>query len=399
MFVTFFYKLRQKGVNVSPTSFLKLQMALSRGLVNSLEDFYVVARATLIKSERQFDLYDRVFASHFKGVEFESPTDAELTETVKLLLDDWLANPQQLASFLGIEEGKVGSMSPAQLVKLFLERLNQQSSAHHGGSWWIGTGGTSPFGHSGHHPGGMRVGGESTAHSAIKVAMARRYRDYSSDRPLVPSQIGEALRTLRYMVPAGPKDIPDIRATIRQTVRKFGEIEIVYKKALRDKLRVILAIDNGGWSMEPYVGLVQTLFNYARSLFRQLQVFYFHNTIYDFVWEDARRVHRPFPVEKLVQFGKEARFIIVGDASMSPYELLYPGGAIDFEASPSSVPSYERLKFISEVFDAVVWLNPKPRGWWEGTRTISLIAALIPMFELTVEGIEKAVEYMSRKRR
>jgi uncharacterized protein with von Willebrand factor type A (vWA) domain len=290
----------------------------------------------------------------------------------------------------------MSQLSPEELLQYFLDRLKEQTEAHHGGSKWIGTGGTSPVGHSGYHPGGMRVGGVSRNKSAVKVAMERRYRDYSQEGPLTQSQIGEALKRLRNMVPFGPKDKVDIDQTIYQTMKNAGEIEIVFNRSLKDRLKVILAIDNGGWSMDPYIGLVQTLFHYARAQFKDLRIFYFHNTIYDYLWEDPPRRSKSFPVDEMVRLDPETRFIIVGDASMAPYELLATDGSI-YVGERSGKPSYERLKFISKTFRSAVWLNPVMAEEWPYTRSIQHILEIFPMFELTLDGLEKAVSFMMHK--
>ena len=396
MFTNFFYLLRQLGIPVTPTSFLQLQKALSIGLINSIDDFYVAARSILVKSERYFDLYDRAFAHYFQGVELTEPGELELKEIVRELLHEWLKDPEELAEVLGIDEEELQRLSPEELVQYFLDRLKEQTEAHHGGNKWIGTRGTSPVGHSGYHPGGMRVGGISRNKSAIKVALDRRYRDYSQEGPLTQSQIGEALKRLKHLVPVGPKDVVNIRESIYQTVKNGGEIEIVFDRSLRDRLKVILAIDNGGWSMEPYVDVVQTLFNYARAQFKDLKVFYFHNTIYDYIWEDPPRFRKPFRVDELVKFDPETRFIIVGDASMAPYELTATEGSIHIEER-SNVPSYMRLQFIAQTFPYSVWLNPRNSRDWPYVYTINVIRKIFPMFELTLDGLGKAVDYLMGK--
>ena len=396
MFVDFFYLLKKVGIPVSPTSFLRLQKALSMGLINSIDDFYTGARAILVKSERYFDLYDQAFAHRFEGVELKEPTQAELTDAVRALLDEWLKNPRELAEILGMREDELGKLSPEELIKYFLDRLKEQTGAHHGGHKWIGTGGTSPVGHSGYHPGGMRVGGVSGNKSAVKVAMDRRYRDYSHEGPLTQSQMAEALKRLRNMVPFGPKDRVNIDKTIYETTKNCGEIEIVFDRSLKDRLKVILAVDNGGWSMDPYIDLVQTLFNYARAQFKDLKTFFFHNTIYDYIWEDPPRRAKPFSVEELVRLDPETRFIIVGDASMAPYELMATDGSIHIEER-SGKPSHERLHFIAKTFPHSIWINPKLTDEWPYTRTIQHIQEIFPMFELTLDGLEKAVSYMMRK--
>src|SRR3990172_921930 len=396
MFVDFFYLLKKAGVPVSPTSFLRLQKALGMGLINSIDDLYTAARTILVKSERYFDLYDQVFAHRFQGVELKEPEDAELSEVARTLLEEWLKNPRELADLLGIKEEELSKLTPEELIQYFLDRLKEQTEAHHGGRKWIGTGGTSPVGHSGYHPGGMRVGGVSRNKSAVKVAMDRRYRDYSQEGPLSQSQLAEALKRLRNMVPFGPKDRVNIDKTIYETIRNAGEIEIVFDRSLKDRLKVILAIDNGGWSMDPYIEMVQTLFNYARAQFKDLKTFFFHNTIYDKLWEDPPRRHKPYPVNELVRLDPGTRFIIVGDASMAPYELMANDGSIYID-DRSGKPSYERLRFIAKTFPHSVWLNPKLTDEWPYTHTVNIIRDIFPMFELTLDGLEKAVSYLMRK--
>lgn len=393
MFTNFFYLLKQVGIPVSPTSFLRLQKALGMGLITSIDDFYTASRSILVKSERYFDLYDQVFAHHFEGAELKEPDEFELSEVAQAMLEEWLKDPRGLADALGIDEDSLNKLSPEELLQYFLDRLKEQKGEHHGGGKWIGTGGTSPVGHSGYHPGGMRVGGVSRNKSAVKVAMDRRYRDYSQEGPLTQAQIGEALKRLRNLVPVGAKDQINIDKTIYQTMKNAGEIEIVFDRSLKDRLKVILAIDNGGWSMDPYVEMVQTLFNYSRSQFKEVKTFFFHNTIYDNIWKDPPRFRKPFKVDDLIRLDPETRFIIVGDASMAPYELMATDGSIHIEERTMK-PSYERLRFIAETFPHSVWLNPKLPEEWPYTRTISMIREIFPMFELTIDGLERTVSHL-----
>lgn len=393
MFTQFFYTLRKVGVPVSPTSFLRLQRALSMGIINSLDDFYTASRSILVKSERYFDLYDQVFAHHFKGVELTDPTGVELAEAAKALLDAWLKNPRELAEALGVDEESLSKLSPEELIEYFLERLKEQTEAHHGGSKWIGTGGTSPVGHSGYHPGGMRVGGRSMNKSAVKVALDRRYRDYSQDAPLTRHHMGEALKRLRNMIPTGPKDQVNIDKTIYQTMKNAGEIEIIFDRSLKDRLKVILAIDNGGWSMDPYIDVVQSLFDYSRSQFKDLKTYFFHNTIYDYIWEDPPRRSKPFRVDDFLRLDPETRFIIVGDASMAPYEMMATDGSIHIEER-SGRPSIERLRLIADTFRHAAWLNPVPSGEWPYTRTVNIVREIFPMFEISLDGLEKMVNHL-----
>lgn len=396
MFVNFFYKLRELGIPVTLTSFLRLQKALSLGLINSLEDFYTSARAILIKSERYFDLYDQVFAHYFQGAELSELEGIELDEAAQLLLEEWLRDPEGVARALGISKEELAQLSPQELIAYFLERLREQTAAHHGGTKWIGTRGTSPVGHSGFHPGGMRIGGRSQGQSAVKVALDRRYRDYSQERPLTASQIGEALKRLRNLIPVGPKDKVNVEKTIYETMRHAGEIEIIFDRSLKDKLKVILMIDNGGWSMDPFVEVVQVLFDYARAQFKDLKTYYFHNTIYDYVWEDPPRRRKPQRVEDFSRFDPETRLLFVGDASMAPYELMATDGSIHIEER-SFIPSIDRLRFLAKTFHHAVWLNPRSELEWVYVPTIQTIRTIFPMFELTLDGLEKAVRYLMKK--
>ena len=396
MFIDFFYKLKQLGIPVSPTSFLTLQKALSKDLINSLDDFYTSSRTILVKSERYFDLFDRVFANHFEGADLPDFDEIDLPEIARAMLDEWLKDPKSLANALGIDESTLNKMSPEELIDYFLERLKEQKERHEGGSKWIGTGGTSPVGHSGYHPGGMRVGGVSRNKSAIKVAMERRYKDYSQDGPLTQSMIGEALKRLRHMTPAGPKDQINIDASIYQTMKNGGEIEIVFERRLKDKLKIILVIDNGGWSMEPYIPVVRTLFYYARAQFKDIKTYFFHNTIYSNVWEDPQRFGKPVQIEDLVRLDPETRLIIIGDASMAPYELVARNGSI-YMNERSGIPSIERLKFLAETFRHSIWMNPVPSDMWHYTRTILMIKDVFHMSELTLDGLENAVTHLMSK--
>jgi len=394
MFVNFFYLLRDRGIPISPTSFLRLQKALAMGLVRSLEDFYIAARSLLVKSERYFDVYDQAFSVAFRGVTELDPTPEELSDLARALLSEWLKDPGAVANALGLSEEEVKKMTPEELMKYFLDRLKEQTEAHHGGNYWIGTKGTSPVGHSGTHPGGMRVGGVSRNKSAVKVAMERRYREYSQDGPITPSQIGEALKRLKNLTPTGPQDVVNIDKTIYQTMRNAGEIEIVFDRRLADRLKIKLMIDNGGWSMDPYVELVQVLFHYAQFQFKELEIYYFHNTIYKQVWLDPQRYKKPVPIADFTRFDPETRLIIVGDASMAPYELMNQNGAIYYMNQRYVQPSIEYLQILAKTFRHSVWLNPVPQADWDYTWTIKSIAKVFPMFELSLDGLEKAVRHL-----
>ncbi|MGA9233564.1 MAG: hypothetical protein WBV91_01980 [Desulfobacterales bacterium] len=396
MFIDFFYTLKNVGIPVSPTSFLTLHRALLTGLVNSLNDFYTASRSILVKSERYFDLYDQAFAHHFEGAELPDYSGVELDDIARAMLDQWLKEPRALAEALGIDESELNRLTPEELIQYFKERLKEQTGEHHGGSRWIGTGGTSPVGHSGHHPGGMRVGGVSRNKSAVKVALDRRYRNYSLSGPLTRPMVGEALKRLRNLVPVGPKDRVNIDETLYQTMKNGGEIEIVFERSLKDRLKVILAIDNGGYSMDPYISVVQTVFDYARSQFKDLKTYFFHNTVYSTLWGDSARFRKPKPIAEFAAADPQTRLFIVGDASMAPYELMVADGSIHIEER-SGTPSIECLKFLADTFSHAVWLNPMPEDMWNYTQTVKTIGRIFPMFELSIDGLEKAVHYVMAK--
>jgi uncharacterized protein with von Willebrand factor type A (vWA) domain len=396
MFIDFFYILREAGVPVSPTAFLTLNKALGAGLIRSIDDFYFAGRSILVKSERHFDTFDRAFAHHFEGAEMPVPEGVDLSEMARALLDEWLKDPRELAAALGMSEEELAKLTPEELIQYFLDRLKDQDGRHDGGNRWIGTGGTSPVGHSGHHPGGMRVGGLSRNKSAVKVAMDRRYKDYSQTGPLTEAMVGEALKRLRHMVPSGPKDQVNVEKTIYQITRNGGEIEIIFDRSLRDRLKVMLLIDNGGWSMDPYISVVQTMFDYARAQFKEVKTFFFHNTVYEYLWMDPQRRHKPLKVRDFSRLDPETRVIVVGDASMAPYELTATDGSIHIEER-SGKPSIEQLRFLADSFKKSVWLNPVPGRMWHYTRTIQIIRDIFPMFELTLDGLDQAVARLMSK--
>ena len=390
MFINFFFTLREAGVPLSLNSFLTLQKALNSGIVENMSDFYIMARSILIKNERYFDLYDQVFSHYFNGTALPDDEGLIIDELAWQMLNQWLKFPKKSAEMLGESEADLEELTPEELLEYFKERLKDQKGEHHGGSKWIGTNGTSPVGSSGYHPSGMRVDGEPGLRSAIKVANKRRYKDYSGHGSLNQATIGEALKRLKHLVPAGGKDQLSIGDTIYQTVKNCGEIQLVFKQGLHNRLKIILAIDNGGWSMDSYVGVVQTLFNYARAQFDDIKTCYFHNTIYDTLWEDPARCKKPLLIDNFVRLDPETRFIVVGDASMAPYELVTQDGSIHI-TNRSGEPSIERLKFIAKTFRHSVWLNPISINMWDYTLTIAKIKQIFPMFELSLDGLEKAV--------
>jgi uncharacterized protein with von Willebrand factor type A (vWA) domain len=242
----------------------------------------------------------------------------------------------------------------------------------------------------------MRVGGVSKNKSAVKVAGERRYKDYSRNQPLTTANIGEALKRLRNLIPAGAKDRLDIDATIYKTIKNGGEIELIFDQHMKDRLKIILLIDNGGWSMDPYISLIQTLFDYSKAQFKDVKTYFFHNTVYDTVWKDPARYQKPFTIDEFVRLDPDTRLIMIGDASMAPYELMSQDGSIHI-STRSGHPSIQRLNFLAETFNHCVWLNPVPERMWGYTRTIQMIKEIFPMHELTINGLEKAIAQLMAK--
>ncbi len=396
MFVNFFFELKERGISISPASFLILHKAFDKGLIATFDDFYTTARSVLIKSERYFDLYDRAFARYFKGIEAPEMDNAEFDRLAELLADEWSEDPKEFSYALGMSELEMQKLAPRELAELLIERMTGRDKRRDGDAKRSGAGGTSPVGASGNNPEGMRVGGISKSKTAVKLALERRYKDYSIEGPLTCASIGEALKRLRNMVPCGPRDKINVNESIYQTVKNGGEIELAFDKNIKDRLKVFLFIDNGGWSMDPHIPLVQTLFDHVRDQFKDLKTFYFHNTIFDTVWSDPKRYTKQRKVEEFERYDPETRLIFTGDAGMSTYELLGNGGSF-YAYARSGKPSIERLTFLRNTFAHCVWLNPVRQSEWQDTETISIIGDVIPMFPLTVDGIEKAVSHLMSK--
>ena len=396
MFTRFFFLLRAYGVPVTITEWMMLMRALSEGLaLSSLERFYSLARSILVKSESFYDQYDQAFAACFEGVE----TPLQIADEVW----DWLADPLALPG-LSDEERRLlvemlGDIDLDELQRLFEERLAEQTEAHHGGNKWVGTGGTSPFGHSGVHPGGIRVGGESRNRSAVKVAGERRYRGYRTDVKVGVRQFELALRRLRQLSSRneGPADELDLDATVDETAEQAGRLSLVWQKSRKNAVKVLLAMDVGG-SMHPYLRLCSQLFSAVNSQthFRDLKTYYFHNCIYDWLYLDTEMsTRRAVPTSRVLHdLGPEYKLIIVGDAAMAPSELLSRNGII-WWGSSNEEPGIEWLRRLRRHFDHSVWLNTIPREQWEwayGARTIGLVRQVLPMEELSLDGLQAAVK-------
>lgn len=394
MFTSFFYILKDEKVPVTPTEWMTLMEALDRGLAgSSLSGFYYLARAVLVKSEAHYDRFDLAFRRYFRDVETSEDLSARVAKWLEKSLPPLRMDPNARTPF--------PEWSLEELKKGLEDRLEKQKEEHHGGSQWIGTGGTSPYGHSGYHPAGLRIGGESNNRSAVKVAAQRRYRDFRHDDTLNTRQFEVALRKLRQLSrnEEVPRDVLDIDKTVDATCRRAGMLELVWDKPRKNTVKVILAMDSGG-SMNPYSRLCSQLFSAASKVnhFKDIKFYYFHNCIYERLFKD------PFCIVKnsvkttdiLRELDPNYRLIIVGDASMAPSELLSIGGALDWGVE-NDEPGEVWLRRLAHHFTHSVWLNPVPEYMWppEGERTydtIGLIRRIFPMYELTVEGLERAVD-------
>lgn len=393
MLVRFFFDLRGAGVPVSVTEFLSLLQALEARVAScSAEEFYWLARLALVKDERHFDRFDRVFAEHFAGAErlFQKLVAEVPTEWLQSLAQRVLT-PEERAKIEAL-----GSWE--KLLETLRQRLAEQQGRHEGGNKWIGTGGTSPFGSGGYNPEGIRLGNAGARQRrAVKVWESREYRNFDDRRELGTRNLKMALRRLRKFARQGAADELDLDGTIEATARNAGWLDLKLRPERRNAIKVLLLLDVGG-SMDDHIRLCEALFSAARSEFRHLEYFYFHNFVYENLWKDNRRRHaeRTGTSEMLRTFNADYRVIVVGDAAMSPYEIVQPGGSVEHWNEEAGSVWMQRL---TTHFPQIVWLNPEPEERWEWTPSIQLTRELIGgrMFPLTLEGLDRATAALRRK--
>ncbi len=389
MLVDLFFELRHYGLKVGPQEWLTLMRGLSLGLHDSsFTSFYNIARSILCKTEHDYDLFDRVFAHHFKGVEIQA---ARLNEEIL----SWLRQAKNLLDLSPEELAAMEKLDLDELMRLFEERLREQTERHDGGSRWIGTGGRSPFGWGGAHPTGIRVGGESRGRSAMQVAMMRRFRGYRTDMILDIRQIKVALARLRELTREGSVDELDLDATVERTCKNAGELELVWRPPRKNNVRLLLCMDVGG-SMDPHSRLVSRLFSaaYSSRHFKAFEALYFHNCIYDEVYRDAS-FRKPVSIDDLLQkHDRQTKLLVVGDAMMHPVELYQTHGAIYYMQLNAS-PGIDCLRRLAEHFRRAAWVNPEPESYWRHP-TVAGIRALFPMFPLTLDGLNSAVSSLVR---
>ena len=391
MFLRLFNDLRQAGVPVSLTEYLLLVESLDRGLAgHSTEEFYFLSRAALVKDERNLDRFDRVFASVFRGV--ESAGDDLMAE----IPDAWL---RQLTEKFLTEEEKRQVAALGGLDKILEElrkRLEEQKGRHQGGKKWIGTAGTSPFGAYGYNPAGVRIGQDGTRNNrAVKVWDRRDFQDLDDTVELGTRNIKLALRRLRRFARTGAVEELDLDGTIRATARQ-GWLDVKLVPEKRNAVKVLLFFDVGG-SMDPHVRICEELFSAARSAFKHMEYFYFHNCIYESVWKDNRRrnIERTATLDVLHTYPADYKAIIVGDAAMSPFELTHAGGAVEHW---NEEPGLAWLQRIAANFPRTVWINPAPERYWSYSPSRELIARIFEgrMFPLTLEGLDRAMRDLAR---
>lgn len=395
LYMDFFYLLREYGVPVSPRDFIDFNDGLDKGIVTSLDELFVFTRLSFVRRKEHMDAFERAFASYFLGLEIPEVGEGDLNLLRTKEFQKWLAK--------AIEDGELPErarweMPAEELIQKFWDRIREQMEEHHGGNKWVGTKGNSPFGHSGNAERGVRVGGASGGRSAIKVIGDRRYISYANTNTLRADNLRQALEDMKHLQKKGAYDVLNLDETIDRTAKNFGEIELVFERELRDRMKVVLMIDNGGYSMDPYIKTTRLLFSKMADRFEEIETYYFHNTVYDRVWKDERRTH-PFRMEQLLMKKRETRVVILGDATMAPEELDAPGGAIYF-GTHDQRPSVYWLQQIADRFEHSVWLNPISSRKWDsayGSWTLNRIRDIFHMEDLTLGGIKGMVEFLSEK--
>jgi uncharacterized protein with von Willebrand factor type A (vWA) domain len=390
MLIDFFLHLKAKKLPVSTREFLTLLEALKEHVAgNSIDDFYFLARTCLVKDETHYDKFDRAFGEYFKGVTQIPGLEADIPEEwLKMMMKKHLT-PE--------EKAKLEKLGWDKLMEEFKKRLAEQKERHAGGSKWIGTGGSSPFGHGGYHPEGIRVGGPSAGNrTGVKVWENREYRNLDDTVELGTRNIKIALRRLRRFAREGAEDELDLDGTITGTARNAGWLDIKMRPERHNKVKVLLFLDIGG-SMDDHIKVCEELFSAAKSEFKHLEYFYFHNCIYDYVWKDNRRRHgERFPLwDVMHKYGEDYKVVVVGDATMSPYEILQPGGSVEYSNEEAGAVWLQRML---DTWPRAVWLNPEPERLWDYRHSIELVRTIFNsrMFPLTLAGLERAMRELNK---
>jgi len=391
MLVNFFQGLKDGGVPVTPRELLDLLAAMNKQLVfGSIDDFYNLSRAVMVKDEKYYDRFDRAFGLHFRDLE-------GVDDVIEALIpDDWLRS-EFVKQLSDEDKAKIESLGGLEkLIDEFKKRLEEQEKRHEGGNKWVGTGGTSPFGNDGFHPEGIRVGGQGKNKKAVKVWDRRDFKNLDDSVEIGTRNIKVALRRLRKFARTGSADELDLDDTISSTAKNAGLLDIKMVPERHNAVKVLLFLDVGG-SMDPHVKVCEELFSAARSEFKHLKHFYFHNFLYDNVWENnIRRHNQRTPLHDVMhKFGHDYKVVIVGDASMSPYEIVQPGGSVEHWNEEPGAAWLERLR---STYEKCVWLNPVPEDEWQYTQSIAITNQLMEerMYPLTLGGLEDAMGFLAK---
>ncbi len=390
MLVNFFYHLKGSGLKVSVKEYLLLLEAMKADVIApSIDQFYFLSRMTLVKDENQFDKFDRAFGSFFKHVSgmFQQPKEIPL---------EWLIK-HGMKQLTDEERAAIEKLGWDKLIETLKERLAEQRERHEGGNKWIGTGGTSPFGNGGANPEGIRIGGESgKGRSGVKAWDMRAFRDYDDSVELGTRNIKIALRRLRKFAREGAEDELDMDNTIASTARNAGWLDIKMRPERHNKVKVLMLLDVGG-TMDDHIARVEELFSAAKNEFKHFEHYYFHNCVYDFLWKSNRRKHaeRFATVDVLRKYTPDYKLIFVGDATMSPYEILQPGGSVEYN---NEEPGADWVRRFVNTFPKNAWLNPEPEGVWQYRQSISIMQQLVAgkMYPVTIEGLERAMRELSK---
>ena len=391
MLINFFHGLRDAGVPVTTRELLDLLEGLKRHVVFAdMDEFYYFSRTCMVKDEKYFDRFDRAFGLHFKELE-------GLDDIIEALIpDDWLRS-EFMKNLTEEEKAKIESLGGLEkLIEEFKKRLEEQKERHEGGNKWVGTGGTSPFGQEGYHPEGIRVGPNGRNKKAVKVWDKREFKNLDDSVQLGTRNIKVAMRRLRKFARTGAADELDLDDTISSTARNAGLLDIKMVPERHNAVKVLLFFDVGG-SMDPHVRVCEELFSAARTEFKHMKNFYFHNFLYESVWSNNIRRHneRTQVLDILHKYSHDYKVVFVGDASMSPYEIVQPGGSVEHWNEESGEMWLRRLR---EVYDKVIWLNPVPEDDWQYTQSVAITHQLMEghMYPLTLRGLEQGMAYLSK---
>lgn len=391
MLVNFFHVLKDTGVPVTPRELLDLLEAMEQRLAFAdMDDFYALSRAILVKDEKYYDRFDRAFGLHFQDLE-------AIDDVIEAMIpDDWLRS-EFMKQLSEEDKAKIESLGGLEeLIEQFKKRLEEQKKRHQGGNKWIGTGGTSPFGNDGYHPEGIRVGGESKNKRAVKVWDRRDFKNLDDSVELGTRNIKIAMRRLRKFARTGAADELDLDDTIKSTARNAGLLDIKMVPERHNAVKVLLFLDVGG-SMDPHVKVCEELFSAARTEFKHLEYFYFHNFLYESVWKNnVRRFNeRTSTLDLMHKYAHDYKVVFVGDASMSPYEIMQPGGSVEHWNEDSGEMWMRRLR---ETYEKCIWINPVPEDEWEYTQSIAITRQLMDgkMYPFTLRGLEEGMSFLSK---